>query len=129
MNTDGTVLRIHGQVKVISPDDEIRYQLITLKSGNMRHLLTFDGLLMIEKERPKTYEYIKVRCKVWDLTPSIASSFKMGLLLTIKGTLTLENFYYDDGATILKRTCTISEIALDLRQPGLTSFDFERALD
>lgn len=64
MNTDGTVLRIHGQVKVISPDDEIRYQLITLKSGNMRHLLTFDGLLMIEKERPKTYEYIKARCNV-----------------------------------------------------------------
>ena len=53
----------------------------------------------------------------------------MGLLLTIKGTLTLENFYYDDGATILKRVCTISEIALDLRQPELTSFDFERALD
>ena len=129
MNTDGTVLRIHGQVKVISPDDEIRYQLITLKSGNMRHLLTFDGLLMIEKERPKTYEYIKARCKVWDLTPSIASSFKMGLLLTIKGSLTLENFYYDDGATILKRTCTIGEIALDLWQPELTSFDFDRALD
>ena len=116
-------------MKVISPDDEIRYQLIPLKSGNKHHLLAFDGLLMIEKERPKTYEYIKEHCKVWDLTPSIASSFKNGLLLTIKGTLTLENFYYDDSATILKRTCTIGEIALDLWQPELTSFDFVRALD
>lgn len=116
-------------MKVISPDDGIRYQLISLKSDNKRHLLAFDGLLMIEKERPKTYEYIKARCKVWDLTPSIASSFKNGLVLTNKGSLTLENFYYDDGATILKRTCTIGEIALDLRQPELMSFDFVRALD
>ena len=46
MNTDGTVLRIHGQVKVISPDDEIRYQLIPLNLCEHCLAAFYDGELI-----------------------------------------------------------------------------------